>query len=226
MSSNYPEHGPQARPGHRLWPHKTTLMQSLKPVRRLIVMLLAIICASMSLAQGLLRPVPIKPPPANEFRSVPHAPDELPAQDMNQFYDAANPDLYKLQKSSEAAATLPLDKKGAIDWMTALRSGAITPRAALSGDVKMTVLDLDIVMRNTKEMPYVKFPHNSHTQWLACSNCHDKIFVPKAGANDINMSKIFSGQFCGACHDRVAFLTTYSCERCHSVPHGDVKAWW
>jgi c(7)-type cytochrome triheme protein len=223
---NFPEQGAHARPGRNLRPLKTNMAQSLMLVPGRVVMLLAIICAAMPVAHGQLRKVPIKQPPRNEFQSVPHVPDELPAQDMNQFYDAANPDLYKLQKSSEAAATLPLDKKGAIDWMAALRSGAIAPRAALSGDVKMTVLDLDIVMRNTKEMPYVKFPHNSHTQWLACSNCHDKIFVPKAGANSIDMSKIFSGQYCGACHDRVAFLTTYSCERCHSVPHGDVKAWW
>ena len=41
----------------------------------------------------------------------------------------------------------------------------------------MQVLKLDIVMRNTAEMPYVTFPHESHTMWLECSNCHDGIFV-------------------------------------------------
>jgi c(7)-type cytochrome triheme protein len=75
-------------------------------------------------------------------------------------------------------------------------------------------------------MPYVKFPHNSHTEWLACSNCHDKLFIPKAGANPITMEKIFRGEYCGTCHDRIAFITHTSCERCHSVPHGDTKAWW
>lgn len=175
--------------------------------------------------QTRLNKVEYKAPQQNEFSSSADS-EEQPTFDTSNFYDAANPDFYKLQQSSEVAAMLPLDKKGAIDWMTALRGGKIAPRASLDGEQKMQVLDLDIVMRNTKEMPHVKFPHNSHTQWLACSNCHDKIFVPKAGANEISMTKIFAGQFCGACHDRVAFLTTYSCERCHSVPHGDVKAWW
>ena len=81
-------------------------------------------------------------------------------------------------------------------------------------------------MKNTAEMPHVKFPHDSHTQWLACSNCHDKIFVPKAGANAINMTKIFQGEYCGVCHDRVAFTTMFACERCHSVLQPGAKAWW
>jgi c(7)-type cytochrome triheme protein len=186
--------------------------------------LLALAIALPAAAQGQLRRVEYKAPQQNEFNSTQGG--EQPTFNPTNFYDAANPDFYKLQQSSEVAAMLPLDKKGAIDWMTALRGGKITPRASLNGEQKMQVLDLDVVMHNTKEMPYVKFPHNSHTQWLACSNCHDKIFVPKAGANEISMTKIFAGQFCGTCHDRVAFLTTYSCERCHSVPHGDVKAWW
>lgn len=146
--------------------------------------------------------------------------------DADRFYDHRNPDSYKLQKAAEARAALPLDKRGAVDWMTALRSGAITPRADLSGTRRNEVLDLDVILKNTKEMPFVKFPHNSHTEWLACSNCHDSLFVPKAGANEITMEKIFRGQYCGVCHDRVAFITHYSCERCHSVPQGSGKKWW
>ena len=153
----------------------------------------------------------------------------VPAEEgavRDRFYDEANPDLATLQRSRDATASLPKDKRGDVDWMKALRSGTITPRADLHGEKKNEVLDLDIILKNTREMPYVKFPHNSHTEWLACSNCHDKIFVPKAGANAISMDKIFRGEFCGTCHDRVAFITHYSCERCHSVPHGDIKRWW
>lgn len=152
--------------------------------------------------------------------------DTQPNWDADEIYDRANPDLHLLQKSKQALANFALDKKSAVDWMTALGSGAIKPRADLGGEGKMQVLDLDIVMKNTKEMPHVKFPHNSHTQWLACSNCHDQIFVPKAGANAVDMTKIFNGQYCGACHDRVAFRTFFSCERCHSVPQAGTKAWW
>lgn len=146
--------------------------------------------------------------------------------DQNRFYDPGNPDHDTLQKAEEMRATLPLDKRGAIDWMTALRSGAIKPRSDLAGGNRQEVLNLDIILKNTKEMPHVRFPHNAHTEWLACSNCHDSLFIPKTGANEITMEKIFRGQYCGVCHDRVAFVTHNSCERCHSVPHANSKQWW
>ena len=146
--------------------------------------------------------------------------------DPNRFYDPRNPDHKVLQKADEVRGTLPQDKRGAIDWMKALRSGAISPRADLDGSKRQEVLNLDIILKNTKEMPHVRFPHNSHTEWLACSNCHDSLFIPKAGANPITMEKIFRGEYCGACHDRVAFVTHSSCERCHSVPHANSKQWW
>lgn len=146
--------------------------------------------------------------------------------DQSKIYDTTNPDYPILQKTNEALFDLELDKKGAVDWMKALKSGAIAPRADLMGVGKMEILETDIIMKNTKVMPYVKFPHGSHTRWLACANCHDQIFIPKAGANPVDMTKIFRGQYCGVCHGQVAFITTFSCERCHSVPHGDVKAWW
>ncbi len=183
----------------------------------------------MSVQQGALsqlRPVPVpryepvKPAAATEQGAADAG------QDSNKFYDPLGPNFGNLQKIDEASAGLPLDKRGKIDWMTALRSGAIKPRSDLYGTKGPDVLNLDIILKNTKEMPYVKFPHSSHTEWLTCSNCHDKIFVPKAGANPITMTKIFQGEYCGVCHGRVAFATVYSCERCHSVLHGDGKAWW
>lgn len=148
----------------------------------------------------------------------------LPGQD--EFYDPANPDYNKLQKANESLAGFTLDKKEYVNWMNVLRAKLISPRADLTGKATMEVLDMDIIMKNTKAMPYVKFPHNSHTMWLACSNCHDQIFVPKAGANKINMAKIFRGQYCGVCHDKVAFSMFFSCETCHSVPQTGTKPWW
>ena len=150
--------------------------------------------------------------------------EEIPEQ--NKFYDPENPGFERLQKANESLMGFPLDKKGYVDWMGAIRSGFIKPRADLRGNEEMQVLDLDVILKNTKEMPYVKFPHNSHTLWLACSNCHPKPFIAKAGANEISMARIFRGEYCGMCHDRVAFITFFSCERCHSVPHGGTKAWW
>ena len=144
------------------------------------------------------------------------------------FHDTTNPVDTVLEKPKDALTGLALDRKNAVDWMQALKGGVIDPRAGIKVGImeSMEILDMDIIMKNTREMPYVKFPHKSHTQWLACVNCHDEIFAPKAGSNPVNMYKIFLGQYCGVCHGKVAFTPTNSCERCHSIPHGDIKAWW
>lgn len=133
------------------------------------------------------------------------------------FYDPENPDYTRLQRPAEGLAGLPTDRQGYVDWMKALREGQIQPRSDLKGLARAEPLDLDIVMKNTKEMPNVVFPHRAHTLWLDCSNCHPAIFEPKAGAHKITMAEIFRGRYCGVCHDRVAFITFFSCDRCHRL---------
>lgn len=137
------------------------------------------------------------------------------------FHDPSNPDLVHLQRYEDAVAALPKDANGFPDWMRALAEGRISPRGNLgNGGDAMDVLDLDIIMKNTREMPWVRFPHRSHTLWLTCSNCHPQPFEARAGATEIRMSEIFRGRHCGMCHDRVAFVTFFSCARCHSVAQG------
>lgn len=138
----------------------------------------------------------------------------LPAAD---FLDPRNPDVSSLQPYEQGIADLPVDGNGFPDWMRALREGRIKPRAGLDDRQVMTPLDLDIVMKNTKEMPWVRFPHLAHTEWLDCSNCHPQPFEARAGAARIQMADIFRGHYCGMCHDKVAFITFFSCNRCHSV---------
>lgn len=133
-------------------------------------------------------------------------------------YDPTNPDRARLQRIDEATRHLPYDSNGFPDWMRALRQGLIKPRSGLNANDTMETLDLDVVMRNTKDMPHVRFPHRAHTEWLACSNCHPKPFPTTKGTLEIRMNNIFRGEYCGQCHDRVAFITFFSCDRCHSVP--------
>ena len=174
---------------------------------------------------AVLMPAPdIKPAPELP-RSAPSTkePELHPARRalaLKPVHDETNPGYLQLQRIDEATRHLPHDALGFPDWMASLRSGAITPLAGLSPAAKMNVLDLDVVMRNTKEMPNVLFPHRSHTLWLDCSNCHPAPFLPQAGANPVSMAEIFRGRYCGMCHDRVAFITFFSCTRCHSVPQG------
>ena len=162
----------------------------------------------------------------NAYAPFAQAFDIAPTMEAPDIHDAANPDYQILQDSVTSLDGLPADKRGAVDWMEALNSGAIAPRAGLGVTEKMEVFDADIIMRNTKQMPNVKFPHSSHTRWLTCVNCHDEIFIPKAGGNEVSMVKIFKGQYCGVCHGKVAFVATSTCERCHSVPVGGTRSWW
>jgi len=115
---------------------------------------------------------------------------------------------------------------GKIDWVAALTSGKIAPRSDLLGVGQMTTLNGDIIMKRTREMPWVRFPHRQHTEWLACTNCHPSPFAEKAGTSVITMDSIMRGRHCGMCHDRVAF-SILLCERCHSEPHpGSPERWW
>lgn len=119
---------------------------------------------------------------------------------------------------------LPTDAYGFVDWMKAIKDGVIAPKDTLgpgSNRVKeedKVSFDKDILIRAKQDfMPDVIFPHSAHNAWLKCSICHPKIFRMKAGGNPISMVGIWKGQFCGRCHDKVAFPTR-NCFKCHSAP--------
>ena len=144
----------------------------------------------------------------------------------DEFHDTDNNAIVVLQSPTTAMLDFPRDRRNEVDWVKTLDGGYIEPRADLLGKSEMITMDMDIVMKNTQNMPYVRFPHKAHTKWLACENCHPKIFEPKEHANPITMNKVLRGEFCGVCHDKVAF-SLFVCERCHSVPHdGSGPAWW
>ena len=151
--------------------------------------------------------------------AAPVAPARTPGQPRpgHEFYDRESPAYERLQNASEALGDLPRDRDGKVDWMPALNRGMIKPRERIDGKGREPPLDLDVILRNTKQMPHVRFPHRAHTEWLDCSNCHPDPFATKAGSATIKMEDIFRGQFCGKCHDRVAFVTHRNCYRCHSV---------
>ncbi len=139
------------------------------------------------------------------------------------IHDPTNESVQNImQEPGEAMVDFPMDRLGMINWVKAMDEGFINPRKSLSGDEfdgeMMLEMDLDIIMKQTSFMPYVRFPHLPHTKWLNCSNCHPKIFVPQLEGNPVTMEKVLRGEYCGVCHDKVAF-SLMTCERCHSVPH-------
>lgn len=134
------------------------------------------------------------------------------------IHDPANAALALLQQPEEALSLLPEAPEGNyVDWVAALRGGAIAPRTNIFPETKIKVIENDVVLADTAGMPRVLFPHKAHTEWLDCQNCHDKIFKPVRGANPINMGAILQGEFCGQCHGAVSFPLT-QCLRCHSLP--------
>ena len=126
--------------------------------------------------------------------------------------------MYGLQLPADAMKDFPRDSAGVLDWVQTLRQGHIAPRSDLLGEGEaLKPFDLDIVFENTASMPKVLFSHTAHTEWLACKNCHDDIFVQKKGTNKFNMTDVLNGKYCGVCHGKIAFSPVKNCMRCHSV---------
>ena len=123
-----------------------------------------------------------------------------------------------LQGASLALSPLPRNDHGHVDWVTAIREGIITPKESLEPNTPpVAPIHLDIVFRINKALtfPDVLFPHEPHTMWLGCKNCHPSPFLMHQGANPISMDQIVKGEFCGRCHGVVAF-PIQECFRCHS----------
>ena len=116
-------------------------------------------------------------------------------------------------------ADLPKDRFGLVDWWQALKSGKIKPRDNIEIGVRskrpMPIPDI-VIKTKSKFQPEVIFSHKIHTSWIPkCNVCHPKIFKQKAGGHpEMHMTKIAAGQFCGRCHNRVAFPLE-DCLRCH-----------
>jgi len=133
------------------------------------------------------------------------------------IHDPKAPSIRQLQQPADALSKLTPDTAGnLVRWVQALEKGEINPRASLSPNTEVRVLDLDVLLNLKGGMPIVRFPHKAHTLWLDCANCHDHLFKAQAGANQYSMFAILQGEQCGVCHGAVSFPLT-ECYRCHSV---------
>jgi c(7)-type cytochrome triheme protein len=135
------------------------------------------------------------------------------------IHDASNDSTHVLQPPLIAYDGLPTTDFGNyVDWVKALDTGLLKPRYdRFDPTIEPLVMNLEIIREAKSSMPDVMFPHKAHTQWLDCSNCHPKIFIPQRNANVMSMSAILLGQQCGVCHGKVSFpVTTNTCVTCHS----------
>ncbi|MFQ5618237.1 MAG: c(7)-type cytochrome triheme domain-containing protein [Rhodospirillales bacterium] len=162
-----------------------------------------------------------RPSAANSFNRLlkkPAATSNAPPSEDG-IHDPANPGTELLQWPSEAFRDLPKTSDGnRVDWVKALNQGLIAPWVDFDDPkAKPFTMDLVIVREVRGSMPDVVYPHQQHTEWLDCTNCHDDIFTPQKGANQISMASILLGRNCGVCHGNVAFPVS-DCRRCHSRP--------
>ena len=106
-----------------------------------------------------------------------------------------------------------------IDWVKGLDDQCIKPRYQKSDpEVEPVVMDLDMKKVTPTSMGDRVFPHEAHTKWLYCSNCHPRIFKPLKDSNKMNMTGILNGKWCGTCHGKVAFpVVGQTCKKCHSI---------
>ena len=134
------------------------------------------------------------------------------------IHDPQNPASILLQTPKEGmAGYVKVFYGNRVDWVKTLNRKIINPRASLEDPTEeMDIFEVNVVRIPVGSMPKVVFPHDRHTAWLGCENCHDSIFVPEAGANDISMEMIIRGEKCGVCHGKVAFPVS-QCGKCHSL---------
>jgi c(7)-type cytochrome triheme protein len=73
----------------------------------------------------------------------------------------------------------------------------------------------------TEPVKAVLFTHRSHAEkGLSCVKCHSGLFEMEAlkvqEKKDFNMESLYSGKYCGACHNgKAAFASDTQCARCH-----------
>lgn len=92
----------------------------------------------------------------------------------------------------------------------------------LASNVNAEYADVVINRAAEKEgMRPVVFPHWFHRIRFRCKVCHAELgFRMRAGANQIRMTDIIDGKFCGACHDGETAWSVENCDLCHSGKAG------
>jgi c(7)-type cytochrome triheme protein len=68
---------------------------------------------------------------------------------------------------------------------------------------------------SSKGLGAAKFSHNTHAAIFKCEECHPKLFAMKKGGSKMKMDVMYSGGFCGSCHDGKKASAVTDCAKCH-----------
>jgi c(7)-type cytochrome triheme protein len=80
------------------------------------------------------------------------------------------------------------------------------------------IIDKQGKSRSYSNTPPPVFTHGNHEKIFKCEACHPELFIPKIGANIINMRDNMNGKYCGRCHDGIKASGMANCEVCHKIP--------
>ena len=82
----------------------------------------------------------------------------------------------------------------------------------------------DVVLNHRSDAAGVRpvvFPHWFHRIRFRCKVCHTELgFEMRAGSNQVLMTDILDGRFCGMCHNAQVAWGPERCELCHSGKRG------
>jgi c(7)-type cytochrome triheme protein len=82
----------------------------------------------------------------------------------------------------------------------------------------------DVVLNNRAEKEGLRpviFPHWFHRIRFRCKVCHSELgFKMRAGSNNVLMTDIIDGKFCGMCHNDQIAWGPANCDLCHSGKPG------
>lgn len=182
---------------------------------RLAALLLAHVCVAGGCRQALTTLVDLPPPRSGTTAAAPA--DATSAVGRVAPADTVRPSIERVFAPDSVRALLPRDHAGNLDWMAALRAGLIRPRPVLPGRPAPAEPGFQFAFDFTYPGPDTTFdaffPHSAHTEWVACQQCHPRIFNYRN--TTVKMGDIFQGKYCGECHGKVAFPVLTGCERCH-----------
>ncbi len=103
-----------------------------------------------------------------------------------------------------------------IDWVQSLERGLINPARFLQTEVKDIAFERTLLLEaEWAAISPAIFSHRVHDGWMGCNMCHPELFnIKKKTTKHFLMVEILKGNFCGACHMKVAFPMD-DCQRCH-----------
>jgi c(7)-type cytochrome triheme protein len=132
----------------------------------------------------------------------------------------AKNDPVKLRQDFQVATrNLPRDGFGGVDWERAEAEKLVRPVDFVEGaSIPRKAIQMNREVQRDSAvgwMSNVIFSHRKHAVWNGCEVCHPEIFPStKSGEVHYTMLQIAAGQYCGVCHDKVAFPIG-DCDRCH-----------